>query len=146
MIPLITCEIPLCQDVCKLVFDVDVFDLDLGVQINSIEQPVKRNSVSPGDVSHCRTSAFNNHFDYSFIVLKHIQIKLLGTRIGHSKEQNQCLASHRFYCEICGVCDHHSKVSPIDLKHEKYFQEQKQLDPIVPERVNHPISVQCPER
>ena len=35
---------------------------------------------------------------------------------------------------------------PIDLKHEKHFQEQKQLDPIIPEQANHPISVQCPER
>ena len=28
MIPFFTCEIPLCQDVCELVFGVDVFDLD----------------------------------------------------------------------------------------------------------------------
>ena len=73
MIPFITCEIPFGQDVCELVFGVDVFDLDFGVQINSIEQPIKSNSVGSGDVSHCRTSAFHNHFDYSFIVLKHIQ-------------------------------------------------------------------------
>ena len=33
MIPFITCEIPLCQDVCELVFGVDVFDLDFGVQL-----------------------------------------------------------------------------------------------------------------
>ena len=45
MIPLITCEIHLCQDVCELVFGVDVIDLDFGVQINSIEQPIKSNSV-----------------------------------------------------------------------------------------------------
>ena len=32
MIPFITCEIPFRQDVCELVFGVDVFDLDLGVQ------------------------------------------------------------------------------------------------------------------
>ena len=31
MIPFITCEIP--PDVCKLVLGVDVFDLNLGVQI-----------------------------------------------------------------------------------------------------------------
>ena len=62
---------------------------------------------------------------------------LLDARIGHLKEQNQCLSLHRFYCETCGICDHHSQVSPIDLKHEKHFQEQKQLDPIVPERANH---------
>ena len=73
MIPFITCEISLDQYVCDLFFGVSVFDLDLGVQIDSTKQPVKSNSVGSGDVSHCRTSAFNNHFDYSFIVLKHIQ-------------------------------------------------------------------------
>ena len=73
MIPFITCEIPFCQDVYELVFVVDVFDLDFGVQITSIEQPIKSNSMSSGNVSHCRTSAFHNHFDYSFIVLTHIQ-------------------------------------------------------------------------
>ena len=74
MIPLITCEIPLCQDVCELVLGVDVFDLDLWVKINPIKQPIKSNSMSSGNMSHCRTSAFNNnHLDYSFIVLKHIQ-------------------------------------------------------------------------
>ena len=47
--------------------------------------------MSSGDVTHCRTSAFHNHFDYSFIVLKQTHtIKLLGARIGHLKEQNQC--------------------------------------------------------
>ena len=73
MIPFITCEIHLCQDVCKLVLGVDVFDLDLGDKIDSIEQPIKLNSMSSGNMSHCRTSAFQNHFNYSFIVLKHIQ-------------------------------------------------------------------------
>ena len=56
-----------------MVFGVDVFDFDFGVQINSIEQPIKSNSVSSGNVSHGKTSAFHNHFHYSFIVLKHIQ-------------------------------------------------------------------------
>ena len=51
MIPFITCEIPFCQDVCELVFGVGIFDWDFGVQINSIEQPVKSNSVSSGNVS-----------------------------------------------------------------------------------------------
>ena len=73
MIPFITCEIPLCQDVCKLVLGVDVFDLDLRVKIDSIEQPIKSNSISSGNISHCWTSAFHNHLNHSFIVLKHIQ-------------------------------------------------------------------------
>ena len=73
MIPFITFEISLCQDVCELVFDVDVLDLDLWVKINSIKQPIKSNSMSSGNMSHCWTPAFHNHFDHSLIVLKHIQ-------------------------------------------------------------------------
>ena len=106
MIPFITCEILLCQDVCELVLGVNIFDLNLGVQIDSIEQPIKSNSVGSGNVSHCRISAFNDHLDHSFIVLKHT-IKLLDARIGHLKEQHQCLLSHRFSCEACDVCEHH---------------------------------------
>ena len=74
MIPFITCEIPLCQDVCELVLGVNVFDLNLGVsKINSIKQPIKSNSVGPGNMSHRWTPAFHYHFDNSFIVFKHIQ-------------------------------------------------------------------------
>ena len=54
-IPFVTCEISLRQYVGKLVFGVDVLDLDFGVQVDSIEQPIKSNSVSPGNMSHCRT-------------------------------------------------------------------------------------------
>ena len=48
VIPLITCEIPFGSDVCELVFGVDVLDLDFGVQVDSIEQPIKSNSVVVG--------------------------------------------------------------------------------------------------
>ena len=47
MIPFITCEISLCQNVCELVLGVNVFDLDFVVQIDSITQPIKSNSVGP---------------------------------------------------------------------------------------------------
>ena len=76
MIPFITCEISLCQYVCELVLGVNVFDLDLGVEIDSIKQPIKSNSVGSGNMSHCWTSAFHNHFDYSLIVFKDVQQKL----------------------------------------------------------------------
>ena len=58
IIPLITCEVFLCQYVCELVFGVDILDLNFGVQINSVKPPVKSNSVGSGHVSHCWTSAF----------------------------------------------------------------------------------------
>ena len=35
MIPFVTCESSHCQCVCELVLGVNVFDLDLGVQIDS---------------------------------------------------------------------------------------------------------------
>ena len=37
MVPFITCEVSLGQYVCELVFAVNVFDLDLGVHIDSIK-------------------------------------------------------------------------------------------------------------
>ena len=73
IIPFTTCEIPLCQDVCKLILGVNVFDLNFRVKINSIKQPIKSNSMSSGNMSHRWTSAFHNHFDHSLIVFKHIQ-------------------------------------------------------------------------
>ena len=46
MIPLFTCKTAFGQHVCELVFGVNVFDLDPGVQIDSVKQPISRNSVS----------------------------------------------------------------------------------------------------
>ena len=57
MIPFITCEVSLCQYVCELVFGINVFDLDFWVEIDSIEQPIKSNSVGSGNMSHCGTSS-----------------------------------------------------------------------------------------
>ena len=61
MIPLITCEILLVKNVSDLVFGVDVLDLDFGVQIISIEQPIKSNSVGPGNMSHCGTASLSSN-------------------------------------------------------------------------------------
>ena len=46
MIPFVTCEISLGQYVCEFVLGVNVFDLDFGVQIDSIEQPMFWKHVS----------------------------------------------------------------------------------------------------
>ena len=35
IVPPITCEVALCQNVCELVFGVDIFDLNLSIQIDS---------------------------------------------------------------------------------------------------------------
>ena len=47
IVPLITCEISFCQYVFELVFGVNVTDLDLGVQIDPVKQPIQSNSAGP---------------------------------------------------------------------------------------------------
>ena len=81
MIPSITCEISSCQYVCELVFGADVFDLDFVVQIYSIEQPIKSNSVGSGNMSHCRACSLYDHLDHCFVVFKDIQQSFLVRRI-----------------------------------------------------------------
>ena len=81
MIPFITCEITLCQDVCELVFSVDVFDLDFGVQIDSTKQPIKSNSVGSGNMAQCRDSSLYDHLDHCFVVFKDVQQSSLTRRI-----------------------------------------------------------------
>ena len=76
MIPFITCEISL-----ELVLGVNVFDLDLGVQIDSIEQPIKSNSVGSGNMSHCGASSLYDHLDHCFAVFKDVQQSFLARRI-----------------------------------------------------------------
>ena len=72
MIPLIACETSFGQNVSKFIFGVDAFDLDFGIQIDSIKQPIKWN-VSPGNMSHCRTPSSDNHLNHCFVFFEHIQ-------------------------------------------------------------------------
>ena len=81
MIPFVTCEISFGYDVSKLFFDVDVLDLDLGVQTDSIEQPIKCNSVSPGNMSHCGPPSCNDHLDHCFVVFKDAQHSFLMRKL-----------------------------------------------------------------
>ena len=69
IVPLTTCEIILCQYVCELVFGVEIFDLKLQIQIDSVEHPVKRKSVGSGYMSHC----WNDHLDHCFIIFKNVE-------------------------------------------------------------------------
>ena len=76
MIPLITCETLFGQHVSELVSGVNIFHLDLWVQIDSVEQPIKRNSEGSGHVSHCWTSSFDNQLDDCFVVFQDVQLRL----------------------------------------------------------------------
>ena len=73
IVPLITCEVRFCQYVCELVLGVNVLDSNLRIQINSVNQPSKSNSVGSGNMSHCWTSAFDDHFNHGFVILTDVQ-------------------------------------------------------------------------
>ena len=45
IVPLIARELPFSQNVCELMFGVNVTDLDLGAQIYPVQQPMQSNSV-----------------------------------------------------------------------------------------------------
>ena len=62
-----------CQYVSELVFGVDVLDLNFGAQIKSVKQPIKSNSVGSGNMSLCWTSAFDDHCNHGFVILKDVQ-------------------------------------------------------------------------
>ena len=63
MIPFVARKTPFGQYVSKLVLGVNIFDLNFGVHTDSVEQPIMRNSLGSGHVSHCWTPSFDNHLD-----------------------------------------------------------------------------------
>ena len=80
MIPFITCEIALCQYVSELVFGVNIFDLDFGVQVDPVKQPIKSDSVTSRHMSHRGSSCFNYHLDHGFVVLIDVQLRFILRR------------------------------------------------------------------
>ena len=73
MIPFITSETAFRRNVGELVLGIDVCDWDFLVRVDSVKQPIKRNSVGLGHMSHCWTSAFDDHLDHRFILFKHVK-------------------------------------------------------------------------
>ena len=65
---------------------VNIFDLDFGVQVDSVKQPVQRDSVGSGHVSHHWTSSFDDHLDHCLVVFKNVQMRFTLRRscvVGH---------------------------------------------------------------
>ena len=72
-VTIIACDIASCQCVFMLVSGVNIPNLNFGVQIHSVKQPFKFNSVGSGNMSHCWTSDFDDHFNHGFVILKDAQ-------------------------------------------------------------------------
>ena len=64
-VPSVTSKGTFGQDVGELVLGVDDFHLNHWVQVDPVKQQIKSNSVGAGQVSQCRTSAFNKLLNQS---------------------------------------------------------------------------------
>ena len=109
--------------------------LDFGIQIDSIEQPVKGNSVGPGNVSHCGTPSFDDHLDHCFVVLKHMQQSFLMRKMN-------VLGRH------LARDSYHGKQRVTSFCHgsESCFQELQRSDPISQEREHRLTSILHPKK
>ena len=79
--PIITRETAFSQQICELVFGVNIFDVDLAVQVDSVQQPILRDSMGSRHVSPHRTSSFDDHLYHSFVVFKNVQLSFALRRM-----------------------------------------------------------------
>ena len=76
IVPLVTFEITFGQHVYELIFGVNVPNLNLGFQINSVKQLIPCNSVGSWYMSHCGTSTFDNDLSYCLLSPKTYNLAL----------------------------------------------------------------------
>ena len=81
MVPFITRKTTFGQHVHELVFGVNIFDLDLGVQVDSFKKTSHAQLCGFLTRSHRWTLAFDDHFDHCFVVLENVQLRLALRRI-----------------------------------------------------------------
>ena len=98
--PFNTCEISLGRYVSELVLGVSAFDFDLGVQIDSIKQPIKSNSLGSGNMSHCGTPPFKEHLDQCKVVFKIVLHSFPYEKNSRLKKRNQHCLDHQSFHEI----------------------------------------------
>ena len=131
------------------------FDLDLGFQVDSVKQPIKSNSVSSGNMSHCGTSSFDYHFDHNFVVLKNVQLGLTLKRMcvgGYVIHFTQ-LVNLLFSCDSLGLgfgiknCPSFLVACMFGLSFVFWLNVKLQSQcPKDQEQVTHPYVVQHPEK
>ena len=135
----------------------NVFDLDLGVQIDSIKQPIKSNSVGSGNMSHCKASSLYDHLDHCFIVFKDIQQSFLTRRrsciqgnkvnivqvIDHSMRFLSFLKCVRYCTNLTCV---RTQFSPCLITLIRFREELRRSDPINQVRVYRPTLILRPRK
>ena len=52
-----------------------------GVQIDSVKQPIERNTASSGNVSHRQTFAFYDYLEYCLVVFENVKAKRRSEKV-----------------------------------------------------------------
>ena len=71
--PFITRKTSCGQQVSELFFGVNIFDLDFWVQVDSVKQPIQRDTVDHRHVSHHWASSFDDNLDHCLVVFNNVQ-------------------------------------------------------------------------
>ena len=106
----------------------------LGVQNDSIEQPIKSNSVVSRNMSHCRASSLENHLDHCFVVLIHVQqTKLPGEKSFRLMAEKSSLSRSLIIQRGCEVLNEphvgsYTSLSVLDYS-DSCFQEFRRSNP-----------------
>ena len=140
-----------------MVFGVNVFDLDSRVQVDSIEQPIKSNSVGSGNMSHCRASSLYDHLDHCFVVFKHIQQSFLmrGVVVWGNKINIVQTIDHSheisFVFELCEVLNEphvgsYTGLPVLGYSDACFREELRRSDPINQVRVYRPSLILHPRK
>ena len=58
------------KNISELFVGVDIFDLDLWIQVNLVRQPVQVNTVNLGNMFHGWTTAFDDHLERGIVTSK----------------------------------------------------------------------------
>ena len=110
---------------------------------------IKRNSVGPGNMSHCGTPSLDNHLNHCFVVLKHMHQSFLmrkldvwGNTINVTQHVGRSLRS--FVCTLHFVIVDNG--SPRSFRSLSHASKGKQSDPINREQESRLISIQRPKR
>ena len=68
--PLVSGERTIGKNISELFVGVDIFDLDIWIQVNLVRQPVQVNTVNLGNMSHGWTTAFDDHLEGGIVTSK----------------------------------------------------------------------------
>ena len=71
VVPLNRCKTPFGERISKLLFSVDIFQINVFVFLQSLKDPINVNSLCFCDVPHVLGPTLVQHFNYPLIILHH---------------------------------------------------------------------------